>query len=181
MKRKQKKVKYAKLKGSYTRVPKLTGIEMLILCLLYLLGIIQPQSHKPHRPLSPEMREEVRKLERYSRQVRLVSKENLKTVDDVKNYISVTTKKMNEFINIRQKYRNKLRNCKDEDLIEEYKSKISDYSKVLKDFRYKVKIAKQIIEDVPKIKEVIKAEKQFETKVKNLEMEKKAKIRERER
>ena len=123
----------------------------------------------------------IRKLERYSRQVTLVSKENLKTVDDVKNYISVTTKKINEFINIRQKYRNKLRNCKDEDLIEEYKSQISDYSKILKELRYKVKIAKQIIEDVPKIKEVIKAEKQFETKVKNMEMEKKAKIRERER
>ena len=154
---------------------------MLILCLLYLLGIIQPKSHKPHRPLSPEMREEVRKLERYSRQVTLVSKEKLETVDDVKNYISDTTKKVNEFINIRQKYKNKLRNCKDEALIEEYKSNISDYSKILKELRYKVKIAKQIIEDVPKIKEVIKAEKQFETKVKNMEMEKKAKIRERER
>lgn len=178
---KQKKVKYAKLKGSYTRVPKLTGIEMLILCLLYLLGIIHPKSHKPHRPLSPEMREEVRKLERYSRQVRLVSKEKLETVDDVKNYISDTTKKMNEFINIRQKYRNKLRNCKDDALIAEYKSKIGDYSKVLKELRYKVKIANQIIEDVPTIKEVIRAEKQFETKVKNLEMEKKAKIKEKER
>ena len=127
------------------------------------------------------MREEVRKLERYSRQVTLVSKEKLETVDDVKKYISDTTKKMNEFINIRQKYKNKLRNCKDEDLIAEYKSKIGDYSKVLKELRYKVKIANQIIEDVPKIKELIKTEKQFETKVKNLEMEKKAKIRERER
>ena len=44
-----------------------------------------------------------------------------------------------------------------------------------------MKIANQIIEDVPKIKEVIKAEKQFETKFKNMEMEKKAKLRERER
>ena len=43
------------------------------------------------------------------------------------------------------------------------------------------RLLNQIIEDVPKIKEVIKAEKQFETKVKNMEMEKKAKIRERER
>ena len=57
-------------------------------------------------------------------------------------------------------YRNKLKNCKDENLIKEYKSKISNCSLILKKYRVDLKIVNQIIEDVPKIKEVIKIEKQ---------------------
>lgn len=117
--------------------------------------------NKSYTPLSPEMKEEVRKLQRYSNQVRLVCKENLKTLDDVKVFISRTKDEMSEYIDLRQKYRNKLRNCKDEELIKEYKSKISDCSLIIKKYRYDLKIANQIIEDVPKIKEVIKIEKQM--------------------
>lgn len=117
--------------------------------------------NKNYAPLSPEMKEEVRKLHRYSNQVRLVCKENLKTLEDVKVFISRTNDEMSEYIDLRKKYRNKLRNCKDEELIKEYKSKISDCSLIIKKYRYDLKIANQIIEDIPKIKEVIKIEKKM--------------------
>lgn len=105
------------------------------------------------------MKEEVRKLQRYSNQVRLVCKEKLNTLDDVKVFISKINDEMNDYIDLRQRYRNKLRNCKDENLIKEYKSKISDCSLILKKYRFDLKVANQIIEDVPKIKEVIKIER----------------------
>lgn len=112
----------------------------------------------------------------YSNQVRLVCKENLKTLDDVKVFISKIDDEMSDYIDLRQKYRNKLRNCKDENLIKEYKSKISDCSLIIKKYRYDLKIANQIIEDVPKIKEVI----QIERNMKNMEFEKnKKKYRDR--
>ena len=38
------------------------------------------------------------------------------------------------------KYRNKLRICKDDNLIKEYKSKISDCSLIIKKYRYYLKI-----------------------------------------
>lgn len=117
--------------------------------------------NKCYTPLSPEMKEEVRKLQRYSNQVRLVCKENLKTLDDVKIFISKSNDEMSEYIGLRQRYRNKLRNCKDENLIKECKSKISDCSLILKKYRFDLKVANQIIEDVPKIKEVIKIEKEY--------------------
>lgn len=66
-------------------------------------------------------------------------------------------------MDLRQKYRNKLRNCKDENLIKEYKTKISECSLILKKYRFDLKVAHQIIEDVPRIKETIKIEKRMKS------------------
>ena len=106
------------------------------------------------------MKQEVRKMERYSNQIRLIAKEKLKTIDDVKSYISQTEKNIAEVTGIRQKYRNKLRNCKDDELIKEYKTKRDECTTILKDYRNSLKVANQIIEDNPKIKEVIRIERQ---------------------
>lgn len=160
---KKKVYKKAKYKGSFEFVSAVSlTLELIFLTLFYLMGYRKiATQNKSYTPLSPEMKEEVRKLQRYSNQVRLVCKENLKTLDDVKIFISKTNDEMRDYIALRQKYRNKLRNCKDENLIKEYKSKISDCSFIIKKYRYDLKVANQIIEDVPRIKEVIKIEKQM--------------------
>ena len=161
--KKRRNIKRGKYKGSFEFISAVSlTLELIFLTLFYLMGYRKVSTqNKSYTPLSPEMKEEVRKLQRYSNQVRLVCKENLKTLDDVKVFISRTKDEMSEYIDLRQKYRNKLRNCKDEELIKEYKSKISDCSLIIKKYRYDLKIANQIIEDVPKIKEVIKIEKQM--------------------
>ena len=82
--------------------------------------------------------------------------------NEVKVVISKINDEMNDYIDLRQNYRKKLRNCKDEELVKEYKSKISDCSLIIKKYRYNLKIASQIIEDVPKIKDVIKIERQMQ-------------------
>ena len=60
------------------------------------------------------MKQEVRKMQRYSNEIRLIVTEKIKTVDDVKNYIAKTEKDIESVTNLRQKYRNKLRNCTDD-------------------------------------------------------------------
>ena len=55
-------------------------------------------------------------MERYSNEIRLIVTAKLKTTEDVKNYISQTEKDIKDVTNLRQKYRNKLRNCKDNKL-----------------------------------------------------------------
>jgi len=146
------------LNGKFKDINKITGLEALFLLLYHLLGLIPKQNVR--KPLSPEMKQEVRKLDRYSNQVRLVSKEKLNTIEDVKNYISQIEKDIIDVTNVRQKYRNKLRNCTDNDLINVYKEKRDNCTTLLKDYRNRLKIANQIIEDNPKIKEVIKIERQ---------------------
>ena len=107
------------------------------------------------------MRREVRKMERYSNETRLIVTEKLKTTDDVKSYISQTEKDIEDVNGIRQKYRNKLRNCTDENLIKEYKIKRDDCTTILNKHRKNLKIANWILEDTPKVKEVIKIEQQM--------------------
>ena len=158
-KRKYKRYKVHKYKGSFKSISKMSGIEVLFLALFYFMGLLPKE--KPHyKPLSPEMKRAVRQMERYSNQTRLIVKEKLNTIEDVKSYISQTEKDIAEITQVRQKYRNKLRNCKDEKQIAEYKQKRDDCTTLLTRYRKYLKTANQIIEDVPKIKEIVQIEKQ---------------------
>ena len=153
-----KKNKVSMLNGKFKDISKITGLEALFLLLYHLLGLIPKENTR--KPLSPEMKQEVRKMQRYSNEIRLIAKEKLQTTDDVKNYISQTEKNIAEVTGIRQKYRNKLRNCTDDELIKEYKTKRDECTTILKDYRNSLKVANQIIEDNPKIKEIIRIERQ---------------------
>lgn len=150
-----------KVKGSFESMKKLSGIDVLFLVLFHLLGINTRQNVKKHQPLSPEMKRAVRQMDRYSNEIRLIVTEKIKTVEDVKSYITRTEENIKEVTDLRQKYRNKLRNCKDDKLIEEYKLKISDCTNVLTRYRKNIKIANCILEDIPKVKEVVRIERQM--------------------
>lgn len=158
-KRDKKKFKVYKFKGDFKNISKMKGIDVLFLLLFHLLGLIPKR--EIYKPLSPEMRQEVRKMERYSKEIRLIVTEKIKTVEDVKQYISQTEENIKDVANIRQKYRNKLRNCTDDKLIKDYKTKRDECTNVLNIYRKNLKTANCILEDIPKVKEVVKIEKQM--------------------
>lgn len=58
------------LKGSLSKTRKVTGLKALYLHYCYLLGYIP----KKHQPLSSEMKKAWRKIDRYSQEIRLISK-----------------------------------------------------------------------------------------------------------
>ena len=155
----KKKYKVYKFKGDLKNISKMKGIDILFLLLFHLLGLIPKREN--YKPLSPEMRQEVRKMERYSKEIRLIVTEKIKTVEDVKSYISQTEENIKDIANIRQKYRNKLRNCTDDNLIKEYKTKRDECTNVLNIYRKNLKTANCTLEDIPKVKEVVKIEKQM--------------------
>ena len=158
-KKKKPKYKVCKYKGKFKDISKMNGIDVLFLLLFHLLGLLPKREN--YQPLSPEMKQEVRKMERCSNEIRLIVSEKLKTIDDVENYISQTEKDIEDVTNLRQKYRNKLRNCKDDKLIEKYKEKRNECTTMLNKYRKNLKIANFILEDIPKVKEVIKIEMQM--------------------
>ena len=153
------KYKVYKYKGNLKDISKMSGIDVLFILLFHLLGLIPKREN--YKPLSPEMKQEVRKMERYSNEIRLIVTEKLKTLDGVKNYISQTEEDIESVTNLRQKYRNKLRNCTDDNLIKEYKTKRDECTTMLNKYRKNLKIANYILEDTPKVKEVIKIETQM--------------------
>ena len=137
----------------------MSGIDVMFLLLFHLLGLLPKREN--YQPLSPEIKQEIRKMERYSNEIRLIVSEKLKTTEDVKSYISQTEKDIDNVTNLRQKYRNKLRNCTDDKLIEEYKEKRNECTTMLNKHRKNLKTANYILEDTPKVKEVIKIELQM--------------------
>lgn len=84
--KKRRNVKRGKYKGSFEFISVVSlTLELIFLSLFYLMGYRKVATkNKSYTPLSPEMKEEVRKLQRYSNQVRLVCKEKLNTLDEVK-------------------------------------------------------------------------------------------------
>lgn len=142
--------KQYRLRGSLKTAKKITGLYALYLHYCYLLGYI-PKNRK-HTPLSPEMREAMCKIDRTTQQVTLISHEHLKTEEDVRAFISTTDKQIDLLIEARSKVRNKLRNCKDPELISSYKEKRDDYTAALMQLRKDKKTAQRITDDVPEIK-----------------------------
>lgn len=155
-KKKKQKYKVYKYKGKFKDISKMSGIDVLFLLLFHLLGLLPKR--EDYKPLSPEMKQEVRKMERYSNEIRLIVTAKLKTTEDVKSYISQTEKDIANVANLRQKYRNKLRNCTDDKLIKEYKEKRDECTTILNKYRKNLKTANYILEDIPKVKEVIRIE-----------------------
>lgn len=158
-KKKSKQYNVYKFNGSFKDIKKMSGIDVMFLLLYHLLGLLPKKNN--YKPLSPEMQKQVRKLEQYSKQTILIVTEKLKTTEDIKSYISQTESNIEKIADLRQKYRNKLRNCKNNNLILEYKNKRDECTLILNKYRGNLKTANYILEDIPKIKEVIKIEQQM--------------------
>lgn len=165
---KERRKSYLQNKESFS-IKNLNSVEILFLVLLRYLGIYELPNKEYHKPLSPEMREAVRKMEMYSKENILIYEQKLETIDDVKRYIDQTQTKIDEVASVRQKYRNKLRNCTDENLINEYKENRNACTTVIQKERNNLNVAKQILKDIPEIRELISNEEKMMTE----ELEKK--------
>ena len=166
-----KKRNVCKFNGKFKDIKKLSGIDIFFLILFHLLGLLPKQEN--YKPLSPEMRQEVRKMERYSEEIILIVTENFKTTDDVEKYISQTQNDIENIVRLRQKYRNKLRNCKDKNLINEYKDKRDGCTIAINKYRKNLKTANYILEDTKRVKEVIKIEMQMKRELEDVTKTKK--------
>lgn len=170
-KKKKQKYKIYKYKGKFKNISKMNGIDVLFLLLFHLLGLLPKREN--NQPLSLEMKQEVRRMERYSNEIRLIVSEKIKTTEDVKSYISQTEKDIENITKLRQEYRNKLKNCKDDNLTKEFKTKRDECTTMLNKYRKNLKIANCILEDTQKVKEVIKIERQMKNRQEDITKTKK--------
>ena len=145
--------------GSFKQTKKRTGLVALYMHYCYLLGYY-PKNRR-HQPLSPEMKEAWRHLDRLSDQVRLVSHKGLNTIEDVHSFIAETDQLIQAITADRQKVYNKLRRCHNDDRRTELLHRRDDCTAVLTDLRKEKKIALTILEDNPTIKENIRIETQM--------------------
>ncbi|MFR5876373.1 MAG: relaxase/mobilization nuclease domain-containing protein [Eubacterium sp.] len=157
----ESKTKYVKpekyiFKASFASVKKITGLKALYLYYCYRL-VYLPKKNQ-HKPLSPEMKQAWRKIDRYSNQVRLISKYNLNDTNDVKQFIADNQEQIVLITNQRNQIYNKLRRCKDENKIFALKSERDICTKQLTKLRKEIKTANAILNDTDEIKSNIKSE-----------------------
>ncbi len=144
-----------KVNGYRRNARKITGIYALYLHYLYLMGY---RPKKKHKPLSPEMREAGRMCDKYSECARLMGREHLRTEDDVKNYIEITTRQNNELSGCRNKVKNRLRREKNPVMIDELKAERSRLTEEISEKRKDLRTAELILERSEKVKEDIAIE-----------------------
>ena len=103
---------------------RLTGLQRLFLHYQYVLKII-PKDNRS-KPKS-EDREEyiwaIKNLESITHQTTILCQNHIETFDDLHDYMSKLENQLEQFTKERNKYRNQVRNCKDEKVIKELKNK----------------------------------------------------------
>lgn len=146
------------------RVKYMDTLEAMFYLLLELLKPSSPTpNYKP--PLSPFMREEIRKFEQYQKQFRLLHDEKINTVSELEFFIFDLSKQINDLEKERSNVDNKRRRATTDADKKMYKSEIRDISAKIKPIREKLKIAKSTLGSVPKVQELLNIERDMENKI----------------
>ena len=148
-----------RMKGNFKSAKKITGLRALYLHYCYLLGVFPKQ--KQHRPLSPEMREACRKLDRYSEQVWLVCKQKLTDISSVENFIQTAESEIKLLIEYRKILYRQIDSCHQPEEKQTLLAKRNDCTKAITQLRKDKKTAMGILKDYPEIKEKIRIEEQM--------------------
>ncbi len=159
------------VKGNLKNIKKITGLKALYFKYLYLLGVLP--KNKKHKPLSPEMREACRRLDRYSEQVRLICDNRLTDISSVEVFIKNTDSQMKLISDYRKMLYRKIKSCHEPTEKTKLVAKRDDCTKVLAKLRKDKKTATRIIEDNPKIKENILIEKNMRNRYYGLNKQRK--------
>ena len=146
------------------RVKYMDTVEALFYLLLELL---KPSTPKPNHtpPLSPVLRQELRKFEQYQKQFRLLHDEQISTVSELEAFIGKLSMQICELEEERSRTDNKRRRAKTDVDKDIYLSEIRGISAQIKPIRDKLKIAKVTLETIPKIEKLFDIEREMERKV----------------
>ena len=124
------------------------------------MGVL-PKGSK-HRPLSPELREECRRLDTISRQAQLICREKLDTAEDVADFISGKQAEIKELGAARQKCYNCLRRCDDGAEIAQIKAQRNRLTAAMAVCRKDIKTAEGVLSRSDQLKENLKLEQEMQ-------------------
>ena len=152
--------KRLRLNGSFSTVKKIGGFRGLYLHYCYCLGIIPKNS--AHRPLSPELREECRRLDAITRQTQLICREKLDTVEDVMGFINGKQAEIKVLGAARQKCYNRLRRCEDGTEIAQIKAQRDRLTAAMTVCRKDIKTAENVLSRSNRLKKNWKLEQEMQ-------------------
>ena len=162
-------------KGSVKEFKKPKGIIALYYYYCYLLKVY-PKKNLNYK-LTPKMRAEVKKMHKYSEQIRFICKYKLETINDVENLKEQKKEELQKILNTRNRLyykRQKLDNESEKDVITK---EIISVTSVVDKIRKETKLCDEVSDNARKMKEQIKEMKKKKQEKIKIKEKKKKKIR----
>ena len=141
-------------RGRFCEMKKITGLHALYLHFLYKMGIL-PNGRR-RRPLSPEMRREVMKIDSYTQQMKLLTAHSICTVGELLSYREDCQSKMDTLIKARSRLDNRRRYCKESEKKEEFSKQRKDLTALISAYRKDIRLTVGIEQNTEHMKELIR-------------------------
>lgn len=154
-------------KGSAKKLRKPKGIIALYYYYCYLLKVY-PKKNLNYK-LTPKMREEVKKMDKYSEQIRFICKYKLETINDIDNLKEQKKEELQKTLNTRNRLYYKRQKLDNESEKNSITKEIIDVTSETKRIRKEIKLCDEVGDNARKMKEQIKKMKESEkekTKIK---------------
>ena len=175
----------------YTRPPKIkfyfpvyriygkrkpTWADSILVLFEALLAILEQMLAKPEEkqlPISPELRFEMQKLDKYIKQQEFLTAYKLETVEELSSFIGTLQSKTDELLEQRKQLDNKIRRAATPEIEAEYKAERRKLSGELAVVREDIATAKDIEKESSRLVRILENEYALEVKqkIKNREME----------
>ena len=166
--------KRMRMAGSFHSAKKVTGLRALYLHYCYFLGIFPRKGRT--RPLSSAMRLEVTKLEQLSRQIELIHREHLNSVQDVESFLISVQSQIEERLRQRTGIYHKLRRCQPGEQMDGLKEQRTALTRELFTLRQQQATAKRLLEQLPEKRQQILLEQKMRRSYRQSHKNKKRRI-----
>ena len=159
-------------KGSAKKLRKPKGIIALYYYYCYLLKVYPKK--KLNYKLTPKMRAEVKKMDKYSAQIRFICKYKLENIKDVENLKEEKKEELQKILNTRNRLYYKRQKLDNESEKEVLTKEIISVTSAIEKVRKEIKMCDEVGDNSRKMKEQIKEmDKKEQEKVKEKEKKKK--------
>lgn len=129
--------------GQFKKAKKLTGIKALYFHYLYRMGII-PQSTPHQKRVYFFMKEDLRYMDKITKETTLICKKKINTIEDLDHYENSINQKLDNLIKERRCFYNKVRRCKNSDTKKKLQADIGTLSAEIKELRKEVVLCSDI-------------------------------------
>ena len=152
------------------RLERMDTVQLLFELFIELLKICTGNNieQQHNRPLSPMMRAEVEKLDKYLEEYKLLCDQNIESLEGLVSFKDNISSQIAALEQERQCVRNKNRRAKTPEEDAALKEQAKEITARITPLRKELKVALRIEEHIPRIKELLDAERNIEMKRNNL-------------
>lgn len=147
-------------KGNIKRLRKPKGIIALYYYYCYLLKVY-PKKNLNYK-LTPKMRAEVKKMDKYSEQIRFICKYKLENINDIENLKEQKKEELQKILNTRNRLYYKRQKLDSESEKDVFTKEIISVTSVVDKVRKEIKLCDEVGDNSRKMKEQIKEMKEKE-------------------